>query len=114
MTVVAREIKACWSGKRQLVVVFWGYHFIGLLIIGVLDRVPVDGYPRIEGVYDWMAIAFCIWLVVSLWRCAFNVESKVWGYATRIYVGLQVLLAIVVFGFLFYLWTGLLDALKQT
>jgi len=34
----------------------------------------------------WLAVSECywVWLGVSLWRCAFNVQRRVWGHGARI------------------------------
>jgi hypothetical protein len=36
-------------------------------------------------------VAYGAWVCVALWRCAYNVTSKVWGHLARIYVILAVL-----------------------
>ena len=33
---------------------------------------------------------YLIWVLVSLWNSAFNVENKFWGYLIRIFVVLMV------------------------
>ena len=35
-------------------------------------------------------VLYEIWVLVSLWTCAFNVKAKFWGYCARVYVVLNI------------------------
>jgi hypothetical protein len=36
--------------------------------------------------HAWLVVSACywVWIIVSLWRCAFNVEHRFLGYGARI------------------------------
>jgi hypothetical protein len=78
--------------------VFWLYG-VALSIIGFVASVAVElATAMSSGVvgtpsesrwflyyHIWLAVSECywIWLGVCLWRCAFNVQSRVFGHVAR-------------------------------
>jgi hypothetical protein len=72
-------IKRGWQGEERL----WKLLLIGMLADGL--------YPILQNNIGRLALGlpFLVWLMVSMWRCAFNTESKILGYGSR---------AVVVFG----------------
>lgn len=89
-------IKA-WNGEERLWKVFWLYNILGmylfarlsnfLLAIGAAAEKNSHNNNEVFVLISSLAIfAYLIWAVCSLWRCAFNVERKWWGYLGRAYV----------------------------
>lgn len=85
-------ITKCWQGKERLSKVFW-YWFVlvpavlTVTVAGVLKFV----YPLMR-MEEWLhyalmfAFVYGPWVLISMWRGAFNVEWKGWGYLARIWV----------------------------
>ena len=47
-------------------------------------------------------IIYTIWVLVSIWNCAYNVKNKIWGDLSRVIVVLNVIL-------LFLIYTGIIS-----
>ena len=45
---------------------------------------------------------YTIWILVSIWNCAYNVKKKIWGDLSRVIVVLNII-------FLFLIYTGILS-----
>ena len=84
-----------WNGEKKLWKAFWlmGFVFqflflyfllfllyVGLLI-GLTWSIKVTIFI-ISNIYQ-------IWILVSVWNCAYNVKNKNWGYVARIMVVLN-------------------------
>ena len=77
------EIKAAWKGEVKLWKVFWLYNFIlGSALIYAMDYAGNFGLV-VEIVVYLIVLIWVVWIVVALWRCAFNASWKGWGYITR-------------------------------
>jgi hypothetical protein len=93
-------IAKVWRGEERLFVVFWWYYVVASFVLGpgLAVAVPLllPFVPRAIGIWSAYAIgaAYFVWISVGLWRCAFNVESRAWGYVVRIVVILDILGAI--------------------
>ncbi len=87
------------KGEERLWIVFWLYNVLGLLLFAFLLKflqavgisAEKNGHSDIGilvliSVLTIVFIAYIVWAVGSLWRCAFNVEWKWWGYLGRAYV----------------------------
>jgi hypothetical protein len=94
-----RWLKRAWQGEERLWKVFWVYgvavscigFFTALAVeIGTAMSTGVVGTPSESTcffVYDaWLAVSSCywVWIIVSLWRCAFNVKQRLLGDGARI------------------------------
>jgi len=81
-------IKRAWRGEEKLWVVFWIYGTlleIPVVFIEASAEAPAKPWEFI-GLSSFLLIAG-IWWVVSLWRCAFNLEwPQFWGYIARVVV----------------------------
>jgi hypothetical protein len=93
-----RSVQQAWKGEERLWRVFWVYG-VALSVIGFLGSSAVElatamssgvvGTPSESKWYlyyhIWLAVAECywVWLGVSLWRCAFNVQKRIWGHVAR-------------------------------
>ena len=82
-------------GKERLAVVFWYYFVLGGIGIALLIAAAsasaslVSSRALIVGAgipLVLFVIAYQLWVLISLWTCAFNVRSRFWGYLTRAYV----------------------------
>lgn len=92
----------CWHGRERLWVVFWAYGMFGtgvvlacvlaMIFIGLqlgLVFAPQDTQGGYVGGITGMALGaavavpYLIWMTVSLWRCAPNVENPVWTRLMR-------------------------------
>jgi hypothetical protein len=65
----------CWNGQEKLWRVFWIYGFglFFLLAIAAMRVPPLVGLLFVQGA----------WMLVALWRCAFNSDYRVLGYLVR-------------------------------
>jgi len=93
-----------WSslrGRERLTKVFWVYYLAGATLLTVVPHLAAEPlYDR--GVPLWCFILFAViqvsyllWVHVSLWRCAFNVANRVWGYLARVLVCVAILVVAV-------------------
>jgi uncharacterized BrkB/YihY/UPF0761 family membrane protein len=92
----------CWHGREKLWIVFWAYGVFGtgtvlasilaMIFIGLqvgLLFAPQDTEGGYYGAMTGMALGamvavpYLIWMTVSLWRCAPNVENPVWTRLMR-------------------------------
>ena len=92
-------IKSNFQGKTPLWQVFWVQNiFIGGLLNYIVEKVA----PHLSTIPIYLLVAFAvfysIWVLVGMWRCAFNAKWKGWGYIVRGFYVL--LLAVVVITFL--------------
>jgi hypothetical protein len=75
-----------WTGRGKLWKIYWIYGIAGGWLAGILIGISV----RLSGVSPRALMAvflpFNIWVLVSVWRCAFNAENRTWGYVARVAV----------------------------
>ena len=45
---------------------------------------------------------YTVWILVSIWNCAYNVKNKIWGDISRLVVVLNIIL-------IFLIYTGILS-----
>lgn len=85
------SILKSWRGNERLWRVFWIYNFIlgGLINYG-FTKVGESENLVLLLVYSIFALAYMVWVLVSLWRCAFNANWQIWGYIARVLVVLMV------------------------
>lgn len=103
-------LKQYWQGRGRLWVVYWLYGVLGSAILTALLALPV-ALAGVSAVYYLVALAvvavYTVWIVVSVWRCAFNVDRELWAYLAR---GLTVFWALNVFLVAVFLGLDLLAA----
>ncbi len=79
-------------GNERLWKVFWIYNFLfGIILNIVLEVLDYLAVLSILYLFLIIVIFWTIWVVTGLWKCAFNVNWKGWGYLTRIFVVLAIL-----------------------
>lgn len=89
-------VKRAWKGEERLWKVFWIFNVLGFYVIGFMQQVVISiesagalnhGYGRLLTIlFGLLTIIYFIWAITSLWRCAFNTGSRVWGYLGRVFV----------------------------
>jgi hypothetical protein len=92
-----------WSGRGKLWKIYWMYGtFVGWLLVPIYILAARSGIPvrAISGAL----LPYRVWVVVSIWRCAFNSESRTWGYVARILavIGFSSTTYFIITGHLFY------------
>ena len=109
-------ILKCWHGEEKLYIVFWVWGvLVGTFISFVMEFlwwpygfVPLQnirfgksfesiGYFNlflllVILVLGIICLLYWIWVIISIWRCSWNVKNKKWGWAARIVVSLAVVL----------------------
>lgn len=102
-------ISRCWNGKEKLWRVFW-YWFVAFpVVMGFAIYIVIEAFYLTRFIEEWLhyiLIALFVygpWVLVSMWRCAFNVEWKPLGYLTRIWVLVFSIVSIVLFSSPFWL-----------
>ena len=92
------QLTKAWKGEEKLWKVFWLYNFmLGALITTGLEAVSGINW-LLAAVFAVFALVWAVWVVVALWRGAFNSRWRGWGYIVR---GLLVL-AVIAFILSFY------------
>ena len=77
------------NGKLQLWRVFWIGHFLAYFIISVVYALFViaTNSPLVEFLFLPTLLIYMALVYVAMWKCAMNVEKKMWGYCAKIYAG---------------------------
>jgi hypothetical protein len=92
-----------WRGHGPLWKVYWLYGVIGsnvlALILFLLMQRSAFGSIWFQLVLLLLA-AYTVWIVVSVWRCAFNVENALYGHMAKALTVAWALNALLVLGFL--------------
>ena len=80
--------KRTWNGEEKLKILFWIYYVIGSIGIAMVPGVFQSAGLLIGINYGAIfsliiVVPYFVWIMVSLWRCAFNVDKRIWGYIVR-------------------------------
>ena len=97
-----------WDGKQKLWKAFWllgfifqilfFYFLLFLLYVGMLLKLTWS----IKITVFLLSNIYTVWILVSIWNCAYNVKNKIWGNISRVIVVLNVIL-------IFLIYTGILS-----
>ena len=97
-----------WDGERKLWKAFWllgfvfqilfFYFLLFLLYVGMLLKLTWS----IKITIFLLSNIYTVWILVSIWNCAYNVKTKIWGDISRLIVVLNVIL-------IFLIYTGILS-----
>ena len=97
-----------WNGKQKLWKAFWliGFvlQFVLIIFFGIFNLIGIAlGLTwSIKFIIFLINIIYTIWVLVSIWNCAYNVKNKIWGDLSRVIVVLNVIL-------LFLTFTGIIS-----
>lgn len=92
-----------WRGHGRLWKAYWLYGVLGsnllaLILVLLMERSAL-GSAWFQMVLLLLA-AYTIWIVVSVWRCAFNVDKPTYGHMARALTVAWAINALLVLGFL--------------
>ena len=97
-----------WNGEQKLWKAFWllgfifqilfFYFLLFLLYVGMLLKLTWS----IKITIFLLSNIYTVWILVSIWNCAYNVKDKIWGDISRVIVVLNVIL-------IFLIYTGILS-----
>jgi hypothetical protein len=71
-----------WRGETPLWRVYWLYGVLGSAVLTALIAVPaLSGWITLPVLAAALVAgaAYTLWIVVSIWRCAFNIEKEHFG-----------------------------------
>ena len=97
-----------WNGKQKLWKAFWlvGFvlQFVLIIFFGIFNLIGIAlGLTwSLKIIIFLINIIYTIWVLVSIWNCAYNVKNKIWGDLSRVIVVLNVIL-------LFLTFTGIIS-----
>ena len=97
-----------WKGEKKLWKAFWvmGFVFQILIFYFLLFLLYIGQFIgltwSIKITVFLISNIYTIWILVSIWNCAYNVKKKIWGDLSRVIVVLNVIL-------LFLVYTGILS-----
>ena len=97
-----------WNGERKLWKAFWIMGFVfQILFFYFLLFLSYIGFLfgltwSIKVIIFLISNIYTIWILVSIWNCAYNVKNKIWGDLSRAIVALNVIL-------LFLTYTGIIS-----
>ena len=97
-----------WNGERKLWKAFWIMGFLfQILFFYFLLFLSYIGFLfgltwSIKVIIFLISNIYTIWILVSIWNCAYNVKNKIWGDLSRVIVVLNVIL-------LFLTYTGIIS-----
>mgnify|MGYP001200354764 FL=1 len=102
-----------WNGEQKLWKAFWllgfifqilfFYFLLFLLYVGMLLKLTWS----IKITIFLLSNIYTVWILVSIWNCAYNVKTKIWGDISRLIVVLNVIL-------IFLIYTGILSVDYQS
>ena len=108
LNIVESLLLSYWNGERKLWKAFWimgfvfqilfFYFLLFLSYIGLLFGLTWS----IKVTILLISNIYTIWILVSIWNCAYNVKNKIWGDLSRVIVVLNVIL-------LFLIYTGIIS-----
>jgi hypothetical protein len=87
------------KGEERLLIAFWGYFILVGLIISVFTDPLFEAASQAQikpiGVLLGLIIfavtdSYFAWSIVAIWRCAYNVNRKLWGHVTRAVAALAI------------------------
>tara|TARA_Y100000310_G_scaffold40466_1_gene38003 strand:+ start:183 stop:557 length:375 start_codon:yes stop_codon:yes gene_type:complete len=97
-----------WKGEKKLWKAFWvmGFVFQILIFYFLLFLLYIGQFIgltwSIKITVFLISNIYTIWILVSIWNCAYNVKKKIWGDLSRVIVVLNIIL-------LFLIYTGILS-----
>ena len=108
LNIVESLLLSYWNGERKLWEAFWIMGFVfQILFFYFLSFLSYIGFLfgltwSIKVIIFLISNIYTIWILVSIWNCAYNVKNKIWGDLSRVIVVLNVIL-------LFLIYTGIIS-----
>ena len=108
LNIVESLLLSYWNGERKLWKAFWIMGFVfQILFFYFLLFLSYIGFLfgltwSIKVIIFLISNIYTIWILVSIWNCAYNVKNKIWGDLSRVIVVLNVIL-------LFLIYTGIIS-----
>ena len=97
-----------WNGEQKLWKAFWIMGFVfQILFFYFLLFLSYIGFLfgltwSIKVIIFLISNIYTIWILVSIWNCAYNVKNKIWGDLSRVIVVFNVIL-------IFLIYTGIIS-----
>ena len=94
-----------WNGDGPLWRIFWIWGVIGSWILAGLFALGAANFGVTWGLFLVAAVvmvAYTIWILISVWRCADNTQEKHWSPISRALTVAWALNVLFVGGFLFF------------
>ena len=92
-----------WNGEQKLWKAFWlmGFVFqilfLNFLLVLLYFGVLIGLTWSIKVTIFLLSNIYQIWILVSIWNCAYNVRNKTWGHLSRSIVILNVIFIILTY-----------------
>ncbi|MEP0764683.1 MAG: hypothetical protein HRF48_18295 [Chloroflexota bacterium] len=84
--MLAEIVLRYWQGRGPLWKVFWVYGVLTSAVVTalfmLLVRLEGDGFG-LHQLLMLLFVPYTVWILVSVWRCAFNTENAYYGYLAR-------------------------------
>lgn len=80
-----------WDGKERLWKAFWLFGVLGGAILSVIQNLIGAASPEAASIFGILVVVYSIWNVVSIWRCAYNVNHHWLGHLARAAIIIQML-----------------------
>ncbi len=92
-----------WRGQGPLWKVYWLYGVLGSNVLALLLLLVMERSALASGWLQLLLLVlavYTVWIVISVWRCAFNVENPLYGHMARALTVAWAINAVLVLGFL--------------
>ena len=76
-------IEDAWNGEEELWRVFWIYGVVFSIVLQIVLSIIEDKGIFLLLVFIVLFISWSFWNIVSIWKCAFNCDLRLWGYLAR-------------------------------
>jgi hypothetical protein len=96
-------VASYWRGQGPLWKVYWLYGVLGSNVLAavLLSLIRQGALGTFWFQVVWLLLAaYTVWIVVSVWRCAFNVDNPLYGHMARALTVAWAINALMVLGFL--------------
>lgn len=80
-------VASYWRGEGRLWLVFWIYGVLLSTIVTGVFLAQLASEDPIPGLKQFLIVTFIpytVWVIVSMWRCAFNVENELYSHMARV------------------------------
>jgi ABC-type sugar transport system permease subunit len=92
-----------WRGQGPLWKVYWLYGVLGSNVLAAILLLLMQRSGLGGGWFQVVLLllaVYTVWIVISVWRCAFNVENAAYGHMARALTVAWAINAVLVLGFL--------------